>query len=175
MQSKVAELGREIDQQKQQLTLKSDAMRNLDREKAEQAESLQRQISSLQERIDGLQSEKASLESDMNSVYYIAGTKDNLESQGKIKGTFLGLFGMKVGDISFADFQNKVDLRDKSAIELSAPDLGVKEIEKIGILPKYLRKGYDYQVETASDKQTAKIHFLNTDKFRIARIVVYIN
>jgi len=138
-------------------------------------ESLKTQISALDQEISACQRTNEDLTAKLNSLYYLTDTKDSLKEQGKIKGSFLGICGTRIAEISFGDFQHSVDLRTNDLIVLTADDFGVPRIKKVELLPKHLEKDRDFRVEISSDGQKAKVHVLNKDKFRLSRIIICIN
>lgn len=101
-------------------------------------------------------------ESKLNSVYYYAATKDSMKASGKTD----------LGSMGYSDFQKRVDLREDDVISLSAGDFNISMIKKLEIVPKTLREGLDYRIEIAADGQSASVHLLKKDKFRLARIII---
>ena len=158
LRNKIAEA--RIEGQKQNAELK-DKVRELEKENNE----LKSQTASLEEKTTDFQSQNEDLESRLNSVYYLADTKDSLKAKGKTS----------LGAVSFADFQNRIDLRETDIIELKAGDFGVSAIKKVTLVPKTLDAKRDYRIEISGGGQSAKIHLLNKDKFRLARIIVILN
>ncbi len=138
-------------------------------------EDLKAQIASLNNEVSALKNKNKNLDSRLNSVYYFIDTKENLKANGKIKGTFLGLAGMNIGEVTAADFQNRIDLRETTTIELKASDFKVTAIKKVRLLPKYFKETKDFQVEIAGNGESAKIHLLNKEKFHLARVIIIIN
>ncbi len=157
---------------RQELVEKMDRMQE---DHASEKNELNSQISSLEEELSEPQAANRDMEESLNSVYYFAGSKDALKDEDKIKGTFLGICGMRIEDVTFADFQNSIDLREMESIPLNASDFGVSQIKKIGLLPKHFEEGRDYRVEIASDFLSARVVLLNKDKFRLARLIIYLN
>lgn len=137
--------------------------------------ALKAKTASLTQDTENFESKNRDLDSKLNSVYYFAGSKDKLKAKGKIKGTFLGLFGNKIGEITFADFQNRIDLRETNVVELKAGDLNVSNIDKVGLLPKHIDEKRDFRVEIAGDRQSARVVLLNNDKFLLAQIIIFVN
>jgi outer membrane murein-binding lipoprotein Lpp len=167
LENEIAKLKEEIEKQSMECKAK---IEELEKER----EELKSQIDSLNQQVANLQGQNTDLDSRLNSVYYLADTKKNLKANGKIKGTFLGLSGMRIKDVSFADFQGRVDLRETDAIELSAEDFNLSAIKKVGLLPKHMKEDIDYRVEIAGDGQSASVVLRNKDKFHLARIVLYV-
>jgi outer membrane murein-binding lipoprotein Lpp len=167
LENEIAKLKEEIEKQGMECKAK---IEELEKER----EELKSKIDSLNQQVANIQGQNTDLDSRLNSVYYLAGTKKNLKANGKIKGSFLGLSGMKIKDVSFDDFQGRVDLREADAIELTAGDFNLSSIKKVGLLPKHLKKDIDYRVEIAGDGQSASVILRNKGKFHLARIVLYL-
>ncbi len=167
LENEIAKLKEEIEKQSMECKAK---IEELEKEK----EELESKIESLNQQVADLQGQNTDLDSRLNSVYYLVDVKKELKADGKIKGTFLGLAGMKIKDVSFEDFQNRVDLRETDAIELRAEDFNLSAIKKVKLLPKHMKKDIDYRVEIAGDGQSARVVLRNKDKFHLARIILYL-
>ncbi len=167
LENEIAKLKEEIEKQSMECKAK---IEELEKER----EELKSQIDSQNQQVASLQGQNTDLDARLNSVYYLADTKKNLKANGKIKGSFLGLSGIKIKDVSFDDFQGRVDLRETDAIELSAEDFNLSAIKKVGLLPKHMKKNIDYRVEIAGDGQSANVVLRNKGKFHLARIVLYV-
>jgi predicted nuclease with TOPRIM domain len=167
LENEIAKLKEEIEKKSMECKAKIEALEK-------EREDLKSQIDSLNQQVANLQGQNTDLDARLNSVYYLADTKKSLKANGKIKGTFLGLSGMKIKDVSFDDFQGRVDLRETDAIELSAQDFNLSAIKKVGLLPKHIKKDVDYRVEIAGDRQSANVILRNKGKFHLARIVLYV-
>jgi hypothetical protein len=144
-------------------------------EKDDLDRSLNAKIDSLQKEVEALKRARSDLAADLNSVYYVAASKDTLEDRDIIKGSFLGLFGMSIKDVEYSDFDRSMDLGQSQVIELQASDVGVSRIKDAHLLPKHLKENEDYRVEVAGDGQTTRIHILDEDVFRLARVVVHVD
>jgi len=167
LENEIVKLKEQIEKQSMEFTAK---IEELEKEKGE----LKCQIDSLNQEATNFQSQNEDLDSRLNSVYYLADTKKNLKANGKIKGTFLGLAGMKIKEVSFEDFQARIDLREADVIELRAEDFNLSAIKKVGLLPKHMVANKDYRVEIAGDQQSARVHILNKDKFLLARVILFL-
>lgn len=150
-------------------------MEQMEREHESLTAQLNDQITSLNQHLEETKSDDQNLESKLNSMYYLVGTEDELKSSGKIDGTFLGLGGIHIKDVTFADFQNRTDLRKTDSIELNVSDLDVPQIKDVEILPNHLEKGQDYRIEIAGDHRSARVILLNKAKFLLSRIIVVLN
>ncbi|NQT80109.1 MAG: hypothetical protein HQ555_06950 [Candidatus Aminicenantes bacterium] len=135
------------------------------RELENEYKTLKSHSASLKEKATEIQSQNKDFESKLNSVYYIVGTKSGLKAKGKAS----------LGEVSFADLQNRIDLREVNVIELNAGDVGISTIKKVTLLPKNLDGNRDYRVEISGGGQSAKVHLLNKDKFCLARIIIVVS
>lgn len=156
----------------QQMGLKLDQLQT---QYADEKDQFQSQVDSLQSDLKEARSDIQELESALSSVYYLADTQSSLKQAGTIKGTFLGICGKRIGDITPADFKNSMDLNQADRITLNAGDLGVDRIDRVGLLPKHYKLGEDYRIEFADSGQSADVLLLNQEKFRMARLIIYIN
>jgi outer membrane murein-binding lipoprotein Lpp len=168
LESQIASLKQQIDELNKKIV-------NVENEKEAVTREFNAKIDALNKEIKGFQEQTKDLDSKLNSVYYLADTKDSLKAKGKIKGSFLGICGTKVGQVTFADFNGRLDLREKDAIELQAADLGVTTIKKVSLLPRELEANKDYRAEILDRGARARIVLVEKDKFRLGRILIYVN
>jgi hypothetical protein len=162
----------QLQNQKQELIQK---MEELSQEHQDMKKQLNEQIFSLQQELENMENQNQDLDSRVNSVYYMAGSKDELKASGKIKGSFLGLAGVNFKEVSYEDFANRADLRKTDAIEIRAQDMNMSRIKKVGLLPKHLDEGEDYRIEISSSGESATVHLLDKGVFRLARIIIFLN
>lgn len=141
----------------------------------EEKDQFQSQIDSLQSDLNEARGDIQELESALSSVYYLADMKNSLKREEIIKGTFLGICGKRIGDITPADFDESVDLNQADRITLNAGDLGVNRIDRVDLLPKHYKLGEDYRIEFADGGQSADVLLLNQEKFRMAQLIIIIN
>lgn len=160
-----------LESQKQDLSGKLDQMQ---KQYADETSRFQNQIDNLEGELEESRGDIRELESALNSVYYLAGTESDLKQRGTIKGTFLGICGKRAGEVTFADFTNKADLDQVDRITLDAGDFGLNRIGKVGVLPKHFQEGQDYRIEYSAGGQTADLLLLNKDKFRLARLIIFV-
>jgi hypothetical protein len=163
----------ELEKKIEEMVGKNEGLRGDVQKLVQEKESLNAQISLQEQKITECQTINEDLNARLNSLYFIADTKDNLKSRGIIKGTFLGLGGMNIDEVSSGDFTNSINLGEKEFVELKAEDYEVTQIKKVKLLPKHLDENQDYRVEISGNRQEAKVHILDADKFRLARIILY--
>ncbi len=128
-------------------------------------EALHKKNAVLEENLSRYKEKAEELNSWIYSVFYLAGTRTSLKASGKDS----------LGSVGYTDFDNRVDLRQETSIELRAADFTLDMIKKVDIVPKTLTENVDYRVVIASDGQFATIHLLNMDKFRLARIIIVVS
>jgi TolA-binding protein len=165
----------DLEEKIREMTGKNEDLRDDVQKLEQEKETLNAQITMREQKIKECQNINEDLNARLNSLYFIADTKDNLESRGIIKGTFLGLGGMNIDEVSAADFGNNINLDAKDFVELKAEDYGIDQIKKVSLLPKHLDENEDYRVEISANKREAKVHILDAEKFRLARIILCLN
>jgi hypothetical protein len=173
LETRVAELQDAMGEQRQELTAKLQEMERLRQEAETANRQLETQVTSLKDQVASLRERNDALDSRLNSVYYLAGSKEALETQGKIEDP---LFGQaRIGAVSSSDFERRLDLRKTQIIELEAADLGLPSVEDIKLLPQGYAESVDYRVDIGPDRQSAEVHLLNEGKFRLASIVLVVD
>jgi outer membrane murein-binding lipoprotein Lpp len=138
-------------------------------------EDLKAHIESLNNELSNLKDKNKNLDSRLNSVYFFVDLKKNLKEKGKIKGTFLGLGGVNIGEVNSSDFKNRIDLRETNIIELKAADFKIPSIKKLTLLPKHLKENKDFRIEIIRGGESARVHLLDKDKFLLAHIIIIVN
>ncbi len=136
----------------------------------EQITGLTQEKESLATNVEELKGVQANLESDVNSLYFRAGLKDDLEKSGIIKDPFLGK--VRLENFKSEDFTGKIDLRSQTSIVMQAANFGMKKIKKAVILPSIFKEKIDYKITISADGQEATIEILNPDKFLFQKIVI---
>lgn len=128
-------------------------------------EALHKKNAVLEENLSRYQEKAEKLNSELYSVFYLTGNKTSFKTSGK----------SSLGAVGYSDFENRLDLRQETTIELRAADFTLPGIKKVEIVPKTLTENVDYRVVISSDGQFATIHLLDTDKFRLARIIIVVS
>ncbi|MCD6454228.1 MAG: hypothetical protein J7L62_02875 [Candidatus Aminicenantes bacterium] len=139
----------------------------------EDVSMLRQERDKLTRELAALSAKVADLESKMNSVWYVVGTKGVLKSQGIIKTGFLT--STKIKELDQSLFNNRLDLRTSTTIVINATDFGLKKIKDATVLPKEVfKKKVDYEVVFSPDKAQAQIQILNPNKFKNNKVVIII-
>lgn len=168
-------LEREINEINYQSKKLAEKIEELEKENSELKVQYEEKINALDQEVNGIRKQNRTFESRINSMYYLVGTKENLKAKGKIKSSFLGICGMRIKEVAFADFENSVDLRESEVIEIKAKDFGISRIKKVRLLPKHLDESKDFRIEIDTNGKQARVNLLNKEEFRLARIILYLN
>jgi len=136
-------------------------------------ERLITQMDSLSKEKESLIGQVGELNVQVNSLFYLLDSYNNLKEKGVIKGSAL-FRSAKLRDVSPEYFTQSIDLRTQSQIVFSAEELGIKRIKKITLFPKFYKEGTDYKIEISGDKLNGIITLLDPSKFKNERIVISI-
>ncbi len=144
---------------------------------AEEIKKLEERRNEIVNQLDLLSNEKANLinkvsdlNQQVNSLFYLLDTQQNLKKKGILKGGFLK--STKLRDVSPEYFSMSIDLRTQNQGLISASEMGIRKIKSITLYPKFYKQGTDYQVEIDSDKQSAAVTILDTTKLKNERVVI---
>jgi len=144
---------------------------------AEDITILEEKRSKLINHVDSLAKEKESLigqvselNVEVNSLFYLLDSQNNLKKKGVLKSGFLRT--IKLQDVSPEYFSTSIDMRTQTQIVFSAADLGLRKIKSITLYPKFYNEGTDYKIEVSGDNLTAIVTILDTLKFKNERIVL---
>ena len=124
----------------------------------EDVRDLRRSKERLESSIDRLSRDLAHRE---NSLYYHAANVDDLKDQGVLSSIL-----KRVRDLRGVEFDEALDLRQGTTIDLNPWRFGLDRIGKVRVLPSIYREGRDFTVETSKDRTRARIVILEPDLFR---------
>jgi hypothetical protein len=113
-----------------------------------------------------LESEIATRE---NSVYFHAASDATLKEQGVLSPVL-----KRVKDVKGVTFDQSMDLRQQTTIDLAPQTYGLSEIRSVRVLPSIYQEGRDFAVETTVDGASARIVILDPDVFRGKEVLVAI-
>jgi len=109
--------------------------------------------------------ERAAIEAEMhtreNSVYYHAASSTSLKERGVLSPVM-----SKVQDVKGVGYDESVDLRSKTTIDLVPERYGLQQIRSIRVLPNIYQEGRDYKVETTDDFKSARVVLLDPEVFK---------
>jgi len=107
---------------------------------------------------------------DLNSLHYLVGVRKDLESKGII---VVPVFAKDRAGANWTDgvFTGALDLRKQDTINITAAELGLKELGKITVVPGSLLKDQHYALSFSADKASATIKILNKERFRNEKVV----
>jgi hypothetical protein len=107
---------------------------------------------------------------ELNSLYYIIGTKKNLVKQDLLEGGFFKSYRLKKVPEKY--FKYSIDLRTRNIINIYASYLKIDKIDSITLYPKFYKKGTDYKITLRKDKRKASVSILNRKGFKKGRVVI---
>lgn len=159
LNSELAQKDRIIDELKAELSTKNADIKQLSYRLSAKEEEVIDLNSEVQEKDNQLQEKENQIQaqnSTMNEVFYLIGTKSDLQKKGVITGT--GLFQKKKVNLSNIDKSlfKKADMRELSEIDIPAP---IKRIEIMTGNPKSA-----YTIEKV-DESHSKLRISNPDSF----------
>lgn len=170
---KAEEKAKKLEEEKNTLEQQVSDLEAKKRALQEDVAMLQQERDKLSKELAALSAKVTDLESRLNSVWYVVGTKNMLKTQGIVKTGFLS--STKIKELDQSVFNNRLDLRTSTTIVLNASDFGLKKIKKVTILPKEVYKNkVDYEVVYSPDKLQVQIQILNPSKFKNNKIVILI-
>lgn len=126
----------------------------------------QREKEEAQRRAEASERGRLETERRVNSFFYVVGNLDMFKKNGVVNGKQVGAAGDSL-------FSESLDLRSGTAVNLSAGDAGLGQIGSVKVIPSSLKKGRDYNIVYAPDRQRATVEVLNKDAFLHARRVVF--
>jgi uncharacterized protein YlxW (UPF0749 family) len=176
LREQIASLQREKQTVEGQLAKTVVTLRTEREAKRDEVAALRSDIDALEQRQEWLASHVGDLRQRLSSVYYLAGSKANLRNEGKIERALLDVGGPRLGaGLHSEDFQNRLDLRETSEIELRADKFNLSRIGNVEVLPSNWKKGRDYNVKIAADGSSATVELLSPDQFRMKTLVLVVD
>jgi hypothetical protein len=116
---------------------------------------------------------KSQLESDIatrqNSVYYHAANAQKLRDQGVLSPVL-----KRLRDMKGLTFDDSLDLRAGSSINLVPQSYGLDQISSVRLLPPVFQEGRDFSIETADDHSSARVVILDPEIFKGKEVVLAI-
>lgn len=129
------------------------------------------QVADLEARNQDLDQKGQQLTEDLsltqNSMYYYANSQEALAQQG-----VLSRFMKNLKDVKGISYDEAVDLRQTTSINLQAQPFGLKEIKNVEIWPEIYQAGRDYTVAVAEDGQTARVEIIDKNMFKKQRVLI---
>ena len=127
----------------------------------------------MRKKLNTLSDENIEMQRVINSLFFMTGLDKDLIKRGIIKDAFLGIIGSKkLKEISPEYFNQHIDLREKTTIEIEADEFNLSKIKSVTLHPGFYKKDTDYKIEITEDKKKAIITVLAIDKFRSNRVVI---
>ena len=134
--------------------------------------SLETRKQQLESDISLLQQNKADLESNVdrlskdlafrqNSLFYHAEAEKSLQDKGVLSGVLA-----RVKDVKGVQYDEALDLRQATSINLDPSLFGLEKINGVRLLPSIYQEGRDYSVSMSEENGTAQLMILDPDLFR---------
>lgn len=102
-----------------------------------------------------------------NSVYFHAASAKTLKDQGVLSPVL-----KRVVDVKGVTYDQSMDLRQQTTIDLAPQTYGLSEIRSVRVLPSIYQEGRDFSVQTTEDGSSARIVILDPDVFRGKEVLV---
>jgi len=122
---------------------------------------------------DSAQTEVVNLQSDIatqqNSLHYHAASAQNLKGQGVLSPVLKRLV-----DMNGVSFNDSLDLRQATSIDLVPQSFGLDHIYGVRLLPPVYQEGRDFAVQTAEDFTSARVVILNPEVFKGKEVLLAI-
>jgi len=128
------------------------------------------QLGLLTKEKESLSNNVSDLNQQVNSLFYLLDSRQNLKKKGILKSSFLT--STRLHDVSPQHFNRSIDLRSKDQVVISASDLEVEKIKDVMLYPKFYKKGTDYKVDITADNRYAVLDLLEKTKFKNERVVI---
>jgi hypothetical protein len=120
-----------------------------------------------------LEQVKSHLESDIatreNSLFYHAANAQNLRDQGVLSPVL-----KRLRDLKGLTFDESLDLRAGTSINLLPQNYGLDQIRMVRLLPAVFQEGRDFSIETSEDHNSARVVILDPDIFKGKEVVLAI-
>jgi hypothetical protein len=120
-----------------------------------------------------LEQVKTQLEGDIatrqNSLYYHAASDQNLRGEGVLSPVL-----RRLRDVKGVTFNESLDLRQGTSIDLVPGNYGLDQIRAVRLLPPVYQEGRDFAVQTAEDHSSARVVILDPEIFKGKEVVLAI-
>ena len=104
-----------------------------------------------------------------NSLFYHAASDQNLRGQGVLSPVL-----KRLRDVKGVDFDESLDLRQGTSIDLVPQNFGLDQIRVVRLLPSVYQEGRDFSIETADDHSSARVVILDPDLFKGKEVLLAI-
>ena len=126
-----------------------------------------------QQETAALEQVKSQLETEIatrqNSLFYHAASDENLRGQGVLSSVL-----KRLRDVKGVTFDESLDLRQGTSIDLVPQNFGLDQIRVVRLLPSVYQEGRDFSIETADDHSSARVVILDPDVFKGKEVVLAI-
>ena len=104
-----------------------------------------------------------------NSLFYHAASDENLRGQGVLSSVL-----KRLRDVKGVTFDESLDLRQGTSIDLVPQNFGLDQIRVVRLLPAVYQEGRDFSIETTDDHSSARVVILDPDVFKGKEVVLAI-
>lgn len=104
-----------------------------------------------------------------NSIFYHVASAEDLRERGVVRDTLFTT--PQVDEPGKVAYDQSLDLRTGTTIELFPSDYGLEKVKRIIVFPKFFEEGRDYSVEMPP-AGAVRIQFLKPDLFRNRRVLI---
>ena len=126
-----------------------------------------------QQETAALEQVKSQLETEIatrqNSLFYHAASDENLRGQGVLSSVL-----KRLRDVKGVTFDESLDLRQGTSIDLVPQNFGLDQIRVVRLLPAVYQEGRDFSIETTDDHSSARVVILDPDVFKGKEVVLAI-
>ncbi len=117
-----------------------------------------------------LQGEETAHVASLNSLHYLVGERHKLERAGVVVLPLLGR--SRAGPDWKGDlFDQHLDLRRTTAIQIQARDLGLERIGSVEVVPGSYLRDVHYRLDFSTDHRTVTVELVNAGRFRNENVV----
>jgi predicted nuclease with TOPRIM domain len=159
--------------EKNQLAAEITLLEEKKKEIIDQLELLNQEKQALLTRMNELSMENTEMQDQINSLFFLVGTRKELKESHVLKGGFLR--STKLDNVDPTLFKESIDLRMTQQIILFANALDLPHISKVVVFPNFYIENVDYKVTFEEDRQKVTIDILKPDKMKAERVVIAIN
>ena len=118
-----------------------------------------------------LEQVRTQLENDIathqNSLFYHAASNESLRGEGVLSPVL-----KRLRDVKGVNFNESLDLRQGTSIDLDPKNYGLEQITGVRLLPSVYQEGRDFTVETAKDYSSARVVILDPEIFKGKEVVL---
>jgi len=139
----------------------------------EEMQLLTAEKADLVEKLNELSEKEQQFQKQINSLYYVAGTRSDLIERGVLTGGFLA--PLKPGDFSPRHFTESIDLRVGKTLVLRARRFNLERIGRVTVFPGYYQPGRDYDILYLKGRAGVLLTIKSVEKMKNGRVAIVID